>query len=70
MTNDEPEIKPVEILPKRKWRVGQTAGRHKGGHNMQGVAKKKKQGKPDPPNDTVLILLPNGKKRFTRGSNG
>jgi len=57
---------PEQIRLKRKYVVGTTNGRYKSGHNMNGPARKKKQGKPDPPNNTIMVLLPNGKKRFMK----
>ena len=59
-------MEPEQVRLKRKYVVGQTNGRQRGGHNMQGQARRKKQGKPDPPNSAFLWLMPSGKTRMVK----
>lgn len=62
-------MEPTEIPLKRKYVVGQTAGRNKGGHNdsMRRRAKKLKKGKTEV-STAIMIMLPNGKIRMEKNA--
>jgi len=56
---------PEQIRLKRKYVVGQTNGRYKSGHNDNRAARPKR-GNPTQVSTTIMVLLPNGKKRFMK----
>lgn len=56
---------PVQIPLKRKWRVGQTNGRYKGGHNHNNPATPKKN-MPTQVSTAVMIMGPNGKTKIVK----
>lgn len=64
-------MEPTEIPLKRKYVVGQTAGRNKGGHNdstRRRPLRRKGSSKSGPQVSTAyMILLPSGKVRMMKG---
>ena len=59
---------PTQIPLKRKYVVGQTAGRNKGGHN-DSTRRRLRKGKgkfPMQVSNTIMVMLPSGKTRFVK----
>jgi hypothetical protein len=54
-----------QIRLKKKYRVGQTNGRYKSGHNDSGPSRQKKPGKPQP-STAYMVMLPSGKLRMVK----